>query len=342
MSRLDELPPDQRATLSLLLQQSKSYAQVAAMLGITERAVHDRAHAALALLAPSLARELTPEQRQEVGDYLLGAQPIAERLRTRSYIAGSDPARAWAGELAAQLAPLAPANLPDVPPPAAPATGGADPAPRASQTTVRPAALVSSAAGAAPASTPQGASAGDAGQSPQRSSRVGGAVLLGVLAAAVIVVVVVLLVGGGGGGSGSKKTTSTSTTSASNSKEPTLESENPVQPPNAKSKAVGVVDVVSREGSRYLLIEARNLPPAKGFYYAIWLYNSPTSALPVTETSEVKDHTLGGLSRVPASAGAYHEILLTEETNPRPPHPGKIVLRGHFTLHGTPSTSPGS
>jgi hypothetical protein len=320
MSRLDELPPDQRATLSLLLQQSKSYAQVAAMLGITERAVHDRAHAALALLAPSLARELTAEQRQEVGDYLLGAQPIAERLRTRSYIAGSEPAHAWAGELAAQLAPLAPANLPDVPPPAAPAPSS--PAP-------------------APASTPPGAPSGDAGQSPLRSSRVGGAVLLGVLAAAVIVAVV-LLVGGGGGGSGSKKTTSTSTTSASNSKEPTLESENPIQPPNSKSKAVGVVDVVSREGSRYLLIEARNLPPAKGFYYAIWLYNSPTSALPVTETTEVKDHTLGGLSRVPASAGAYHEILLTEETNPRPPHPGKIVLRGHFTLHGTPAASPGS
>ena len=52
MSRLDELPPDQRAALSLLLRQRKSYAEVATLLGISERAVHDRAHAALAVLAP--------------------------------------------------------------------------------------------------------------------------------------------------------------------------------------------------------------------------------------------------------------------------------------------------
>ena len=55
MSRLDELPPDQRAALSLLLRQRKSYGEVASMLGIGEQAVHDRAHAALAVLAPRLA-----------------------------------------------------------------------------------------------------------------------------------------------------------------------------------------------------------------------------------------------------------------------------------------------
>src|ERR1700733_7913230 len=82
MSRLDELPPDQRAALSLLLRQRKSYAEVATLLGISELAVHDRAHAALAVLAPRRARELSSERRLEVGDYLLGQQPgVAERLR---------------------------------------------------------------------------------------------------------------------------------------------------------------------------------------------------------------------------------------------------------------------
>ena len=38
MSRLDDLPPDQRATLSLLLRQRKSYAEVAALLGIPQSA----------------------------------------------------------------------------------------------------------------------------------------------------------------------------------------------------------------------------------------------------------------------------------------------------------------
>ena len=90
MSRLDELPPDQRAALSLLLRQRKSYAEVAALLDIPERAVHDRAQAALAVLAPRQARELTAEQRESIGDYLLGQQPgVAERLATRTSLESS-------------------------------------------------------------------------------------------------------------------------------------------------------------------------------------------------------------------------------------------------------------
>ena len=51
MPRLDDLPPDLRATLSLLVDRGKSYAQVAQLLGIPESAVRDRAHAALDALA---------------------------------------------------------------------------------------------------------------------------------------------------------------------------------------------------------------------------------------------------------------------------------------------------
>lgn len=53
MPRLDDLPPDLRATLSLLVDRGKSYAQVAELLGIPEQAVRDRAHAALDTLAGS-------------------------------------------------------------------------------------------------------------------------------------------------------------------------------------------------------------------------------------------------------------------------------------------------
>jgi len=51
MPRLDDLPPDLRATLSLLVDRGKSYTQVADLLGIPESAVRDRAHAALDALA---------------------------------------------------------------------------------------------------------------------------------------------------------------------------------------------------------------------------------------------------------------------------------------------------
>jgi Sigma-70, region 4/Anti-sigma-K factor rskA, C-terminal len=51
MSRLDDLPPDQRAVLLLLVQQGKSHAEIADMLAIPESSVRDRAQAGFAALA---------------------------------------------------------------------------------------------------------------------------------------------------------------------------------------------------------------------------------------------------------------------------------------------------
>lgn len=48
---MEQLLPDQRAVLSLVLTQQKSYAEVASLLGISEQAVRERAHAALDALA---------------------------------------------------------------------------------------------------------------------------------------------------------------------------------------------------------------------------------------------------------------------------------------------------
>src|ERR1700682_5454996 len=122
MSRLDDLLPDQHAALSLLLRQRKTYAEVAALLSIPQRAVRDRAHGALAVLAPRQARGLTPEQREEIGDYLLRQRAaVAKRLQTRTFLMGSAPGRAWANAISAELAPLASAQMPEVPPGAPPA-----------------------------------------------------------------------------------------------------------------------------------------------------------------------------------------------------------------------------
>jgi Anti-sigma-K factor rskA/Sigma-70, region 4 len=60
MPRLDDLPPDLRATLSLLVDRGKSYAQVAELLGIPESAVRDRAHAALDALAGDFSSDDAP------------------------------------------------------------------------------------------------------------------------------------------------------------------------------------------------------------------------------------------------------------------------------------------
>ena len=320
MSRLDELPPDQSAALSLLLRQHKSYADVAALLGIGEQAVRDRAHAALLMLASTSARELTPEQRKEIGDYMLSQQPgIAERMRTRTLLQGSAPARAWASELAAALAPLAGAALPEIPP-AQPSSAE----PRAPQ---RVADLSSTpppneAFGGAPSRpTP-----------PPRSSRAAGAALLGVLAAVVIVAVVLLT---NGGGNSHEKTTSTSasTTTSKKGKGPKIAAQITLKASHPGNHIIAVVYVLTEASKRAFFIAAQNLPETKHFYYALWLYDSPRHFLALSRSPPVgKSHSLAGGSALPANAGEFHEILLTEETREKPSHPGHVVMHGPFKV----------
>ncbi len=339
MSTVDDLPPDQRATLSLLLRTRKSYAEVAGLLGISEQAVHDRAHAALAVLAAPLARELSAERRADVGDYLLGQQRgVGERLATRTYLDGSAPARAWASALAAQLAPLGDAPLPEIPAGAPPSSAPAVSAPPAAAT---------SASATPPPSPPPAPADGDSQLSPP-SSRRAGALLL---AALVVVAVVVVLVSTGGGSS-SKSSTSASSTSGSNStatgKSGTTSTGSAsasgirakedrritLTSPDPTSKAVGVAEVLS-EGSQYAFyLAAEHLPPSKGFFYAVWLYNSPTSFEALSRAPSVGSNgSVQGGALLPKDAGKYHTMLLTRETQSTPTTPGTIVLRGAFGLH---------
>jgi hypothetical protein len=330
MSRLDDLPPDQRATLSLLLRSRKSYAEVATLLDIQERAVHDRAHAALAVLAARQARELTAERREEVGDYLLGQRrTVAERLATRSYLEGSSLARDWANALAGELAPLAGDALAEIPKGAEPASAP----PLAEQAPSRP------AAESAPSRRPR--------PSPP-SSRLGGALLLAAIVA-VVVVAVVLIAGSGGGSSkqaanaassstgGETAGSSTSAGSASTQGAKAKEDKRiTLKSPDPSSKAVGVAEVLS-EGKQYAFyLAAEHLPPSKGkgFFYAVWLYNSPTSHEALSRSPEVGSNgSLQGGALLPGDATKYHTMLLTRETSSRPTSPGPVVLRGSFALH---------
>jgi hypothetical protein len=336
MSRLDEIPPDQRAALSLLLRQRKSYAEVASLLGIQERAVHDRAHGALAMLAPQRARDVVPEQRLEIGDYLLSQQPgVAERLRTRTLMSTSEPARAWAADVAAQLAPLAGAELPEVP------AAAAAPGPQRVGDLASSAPAASAVAATAGGNAMAGGGAGAAGApgapaSRPSSSRLGGALVLAAIAAA-IVVVIVLVTGGGSGKSSTAanaKTSAATTTAASKTgKGPTVTARLTLRPPSAKSKSIGAVDILQEGGKRAFFIEAQHLPASRGFFYAIWLYNSHTSSLPLSKSPAVgASHRLAGGALLPGNAGSFREMLLTRETASHPKHPGHVVLRGPFTL----------
>ena len=330
MSRLDDLPPDQRATLSLLLRRGKSYAEVAGMLEIDERAVHDRAHAALAVLAARQARELTASEREQVGDYLLGQRSgVAERLATRTYLDSSPQARAWASALAGELEPLAGSALPEIPKGASPTATPAAAAPRPAGPSTPPAPRPSRAAQPRPTST----------------ARVRGALLLAAIVAAVVVAIV-LLTGGGGSSSNSAGSTGSeaSERTGSSGKEATVTQKSQAKedkrialtPPNASSNAVGVAEVLS-EGSQYAFyLAAQHLAPSKGkgFFYAVWLYNSPSSYEALSRAPDVgSSGNVQGGALLPKDAAKYHTMLLTRETDPKPGKPGPVVLRGKFALH---------
>ncbi len=314
MSRLDDLPPDQRATLSLLLGKGKSYREVADLLGIDERVVHDRAHAALAVLAVAQARALTAPQREEVGDYLLGQRSgVAERLATRTYLSESPDASAWASALAGQLEPLAAAPLPEIPNGSRPAE---TPPVATEPATPRAGSPRSSRVGTAP-----------------RSSRVGGAVLLAAIVAGVVVAIV--LIANGGSSPHKKASSSTSASSTSASTQGTAKEDRRItlRPTDPASHAIGVAEVIS-EGNKYAFyLAAEHLPPTHGFFYAVWL-SSPTGFEALSKSPPVGSNgRLQGGALLPNDAGRFDKMLLTRETSNRPTRPGPVVLSGSFGLH---------
>jgi hypothetical protein len=124
---LDALAPDQRAVVQLVLQQDRSYEDLAGLLGITTDAVRERAHRGLERLAPGDA--VDPGERAEVSDYLLGQQSVSGRESTRRLLSDSPEARSWAAELAGALATVARSPLPEIPSGAAAVSAEPDPEP---------------------------------------------------------------------------------------------------------------------------------------------------------------------------------------------------------------------
>lgn len=282
MPRLDELPPDLRATLSLLVDRGKSYAEVAELLGISEAAVRDRAHAAL--------------------DRLAGGPPDTD---VAAGAAGSDP-----------LSRTPP------PPPAGPSATGASPPPT----------------GSGGDSRGGGGSNGSSSSSGLPVSRRGGAILLAGLVA-VIVAVVVLVSGGGGGGDSSTNTTGSSThttstgASTKSGKTPAVTSQLTLTATEPGSKAIGLAEVLAEGSEHAIIVAAEHLAPSQGFYYLVWLYNSPTAATPIGRAPTVgSDGRLQGGALLPSNAGGYEHILITRETAAHPTKPGPAVLEGKFTL----------
>lgn len=314
MSELDALPADQRAVLQLLLKQGKTYGELSTLLAIDAAAVQTRAHDALDALDSDAGRELPGERRGQVGDYLLGQQAAGAREATREYLAGSPQARAWAGVVAGTLRPMAAEPLPHIPDDAAPE-------PAVELAPEPPAAEPAPSVAEAPTED------GPAAAVPPRSSRLGGALLLGGVGVLVAVALVLILSGGGGGGG--KKANSVSSTATQSTAQPSPLAQINLMP-SAGAKYVGLAQVFAQGSQRLVIVAAQSLPPGS---YALWLYTSAAKArllgfIPQKVDKQGRFVTQGVL---PQDARSFESLIVTREQVTRgkvPTQPGAIVLRG--------------
>jgi hypothetical protein len=168
-----------------------------------------------------------------------------------------------------------------------------------------------------------------------RSSKTGGALLLGAIVV-VIVVAVVLVSSGGGKSSSHNTTTATTTASTSTSAGSKTKFDNTIVLSAAEPgiKAAGKAYVLSRGSQTAFYISAQGLPPSSGFFYAVWLYNSPTDAKPLGRAPTVSSTgTMEGGDPLPSDAEHFHQLIVTRETSTNPSQPGPMVLTGPFSLH---------
>jgi len=334
MSRLEELPADQKATLQLLLRQGKSYDELAALLRLEPRGVRERALDALDALGPDTPAGLTAERQDEISDYLLGQQSASQRAATRQYLEGSAAGRAWARTVAAELRPLAGENLPEIP------AEGVE---------------VDEAFEALDARR-------EARVQEDRSSRLGGILLLvgvGVALAAALV----FLIGRGDDDDGGDKQADTAarTTPAQTTGTGTTPTEGPRPEQQINLTAPGGGDTVAiglvyrGDGRRVLGIVGQGFPANEdnSFYYAVWLRGGTgtvrlgfvnqavkksgedagklaTGADPAALTRKEDAELKRVLRRSLDGIYGFKELLITRETARNPTKPGQVVVSGEI------------
>ncbi len=342
MASLDSLPPDQRAVLQMVLGRGRGYDDIARMLSIDRAGVRDRALAALDALGPST--RIDPVRRHLITDYLLGQLPPRVAEQTRERLAQSASERAWARVVASELAPLASGPLPEIPVESEPRADARAAEVAAPEREPEPAAAgVAAEAEPAPAEAEPARRPAVGGREPEgdrapRSSRLGGAILLG-LGAVIVVVVVVVFIANSGSSTKHHTPTASQSASTTQSSTPTSTTATPiaqinlVSPTGSKTTA-GIAEVLRRGNTTAIAIVGQGLAVnTKHNAYAVWLYNSPSDALRLgfVNPGVGKNGHLETAGGLPADASRYKQLLVTLETNTNPRSPGQIYLEGTLT-----------
>jgi hypothetical protein len=331
MATFDQLAPDQRAIIELILRQGKSYGEIGGMLDLPAARVRELARDALAELAPYTAERVEGQWRGQLADYVLGQQSGPEATATRGHMKRSEPARIWAFSLLDALDDFyTDGDRPQIP-------AGGDRPPRAR----RGAAAIADGeevAEAAIAGSPLARRAG-ALASPVRDAVLRRRILAGVAGLAVVVAIL-LLTGVIGGGDdkkakgGAQPAAQTSGSGQQAGGQGNVVAQAVLAPIGSGNTGQGAA-LVYQSGKQAVVVVRAKVPPSlKAKKYVLWLYNSEKDLVPLAADFTDKSGNFQGAAALPANYTSYRFIDLTFQ-----PTEGKNVKHGMSVLRG-PLTQP--
>jgi Anti-sigma-K factor rskA/Sigma-70, region 4 len=298
MATFDQLSPEQRAIVELVLRQGKTYDELADMLNMPEGRVRELARDALVELAPVSVRGVEEDWRGQLADYVLGQQSGPEATATKGHLRRSEAARSWARSLLDSLEQFYEnGSVPAIPEgerkPRRAVAAERDPSER------RP--------GLAPVGDPV-----------MRRRLMFGAGALVLLLLIVGVWPFGLMTG--------------DDDSSSSADQPSAASAGQNKQTSANGQPAGIAIVVQRGGKKQLLVQAANLAPSgqsEGYY--VWLYNSPDDARSLGGQVTDQQGNYQALGAFPADYQKYKYIDVTRQQigkDPNIQHSGESVLRG--------------
>jgi hypothetical protein len=308
MATFDQLSAEQRAIVELVVQQGKSYEELAGLLQMPEPRVRELARDALVELAPLSARRVEDDWRGQLADYVLGQQVGPEATATKGHLRRSEPARTWALSLLDSLEQLYPnGSMPAIP------DGDRGRRGRASRRTAAPA---PSAVDSRP----------DANAAVRRRRLIAVAgVASAILLFAVLIWPIGVLTGGDENGGGQQAGTPAGAP----------------QEASARGRGQAIIASQGEQGGRpQIIVTASGLPPSTGrSAYQVWLYNSEQDRKSIGAQVTDAQGTLQAGGPLPADFRQYRFIDVTGvAVNGQSLRTGRSVLRGLLRLRDKPIT----
>jgi hypothetical protein len=310
MATFDQLSPEQRAIVELILRQGKTYAQLADMLNLPEGRVRELARDALVELAPVSVRGVEEDWRGQLADYVLGQQSGPEATATKGHLRRSEAARSWARSLLDSLEQLYEnGSVPAIP------DGERGRSSRRTATT---------AATGEPERREGAGPLAAAGDPVMRRRLLAGAGALLLVLLVVLVWPVGLLTGGDDDDGGSPQASSNQ--NAGN------------QPVNTQMQGQAII--AEQNGKPIILISAAGLEPSpKNTAYQVWLFNSESDRKSLGAQVTDQQGNFGVSQALPADYKNYKFIDMTlSSVKGEQVDTGASVLRGLLKLRDKPIT----